>query len=223
MPEKRATNGDESAAKKPKMENPGFCGHFEGDGLTVKELMSQGLGLTYDDVLLLPSYIDFPVDIVDLSCQLTRNITLKAPFVSSPMDTVTEENMAIAMALQGGIGILHNNMTPDLQAKMVASVKRWRNGFILEPIVLGPDATVGDVVSIKEQRGFCGIPVTEGGAQHGKLLGLACSKDIDTVTDMATPLQKVMVPAAELVLGKTSAASPITLDSAQELLHKSKK
>eukprot|EP01064_Diplonema_japonicum_P010905 TRINITY_DN1813_c2_g1_i1.p1 TRINITY_DN1813_c2_g1~~TRINITY_DN1813_c2_g1_i1.p1 ORF type:complete len:534 (+),score=195.85 TRINITY_DN1813_c2_g1_i1:54-1655(+) len=214
------TTGD---AKKAKLDNPGFPGHFEGDGLKVAELMGQGQGLTYDDILLLPSYIDFGVEEVDLSTKLTKNITLRAPFVSSPMDTVTEDQMAIAMALNGGIGIIHNNMTPQEQAKCITIVKRWRNGFILEPKVLSPDSTVGDVMDIKDQMGFCGIPITEGGKVNGKLLGLVCNKDIDTALDFSVKLSTLMVPRSKLVIGKTSDKSPISLEEAQKSLHDSKK
>lgn len=102
------------------------------DGLTRQQLLSSGEGLTYNDFLLLPSYIDFSASEVELECQLTRRIQLKTPFVSSPMDTVTETDMAINMALQGGIGVIHNNSTVEEQAKMVRQVK-VRKGIICWP------------------------------------------------------------------------------------------
>eukprot|EP01059_Diplonema_ambulator_P022672 TRINITY_DN37_c0_g1_i8.p2 TRINITY_DN37_c0_g1~~TRINITY_DN37_c0_g1_i8.p2 ORF type:complete len:534 (+),score=196.83 TRINITY_DN37_c0_g1_i8:51-1652(+) len=218
---KRTASTAESA-KKQKIENPGWPGHFEGDGLTLTELMAQGQGLTYDDILLLPSYIDFGVEECDMTTALTKNIKMKAPFVSSPMDTVTEDQMAIAMALNGGIGIIHNNMTPEAQAKCIRTVKRWRNGFILEPKVLGPNATVEDVLEIKQNMGFCGIPITENGEQHGKLLGLICAKDVDTA-DHTTKLSALMVPREKLIVGKTTDAKPISLEDAQATLHTAKK
>ena len=204
------------------MSNPGWSGHFPKDGCTVSEVMDQGAGLTYDDVLLLPSYIDFAADAVSLDCMLTKNIKLKAPFVSSPMDTVTEEAMATSLALQGGCGIIHNNMAPDAQAAAVAAVKRFRNGFILKPKVLGPNNTVADAQEVTATMGFSGIPITEGAEQHGKLLGLICRKDIDTVPAEKT-LAEVMIPRAHLTVGKTTAAKVITLADAKELLHSSKK
>ena len=215
---KKQRDSGDVAEKRQKIENPGWCGHMDGDGLKLAELMSQGQGLTYDDILLLPSYIDFAADDVDLSCQLTKNISMKAPFVSSPMDTVSEENMAIAMALNGGIGILHNNMKPEEQARQVSSVKRWRNGFILNPKVLGPNNTAGDIRDIKSTMGFTGIPITAGGANHGKLLGLVCNKDIDTVDD-ETLLSTVMTPLNKLVKAVLSKGQKLSLKDCKEKLH----
>ena len=191
---------------------------FTGDGLTAKEMMGMGQGLTYNDLLVLPNYIDFAANEVDLTCRLTRGIQLKSPFVSSPMDTVTEDGMAVAMALNGGIGIVHNNMPPEQQASMVQSVKRWRNGFILEPRVLSPDETVRAVDQIKDTMGFCGIPVTEGGRQNGKLLGLVCNKDIDYLTNRDLPLRDVMKKRRNLTVG----TAPTTLEEARRILHEGK-
>eukprot|EP01065_Artemidia_motanka_P000635 TRINITY_DN10290_c0_g2_i1.p1 TRINITY_DN10290_c0_g2~~TRINITY_DN10290_c0_g2_i1.p1 ORF type:complete len:553 (+),score=260.31 TRINITY_DN10290_c0_g2_i1:71-1660(+) len=216
---KRSGSPKGGAAKVARTDNPGWPGHHKGDGLTAAELFAQGQGLTYDDVLVLPSYIDFAADDVDLSCHVTRKIKLRTPIVTSPMDTVTEDKMAIAIALQGGVGILHNNLPAEQQADMVASVKRWKNGFIMEPKVLSPDDTVQTVYEIKEQLGFCGHPVTEGGKQNGKLLGLVCWKDVDTVRDHSTKIRDVMVPREKLIVGK----SPITLPEARKILHGSKK
>lgn len=133
-----------------------------GDGLSVSELINsrKNGGLTYNDFLVLPGYIDFPASKVDLRTRVTKKIVLNAPFFSSPMDTVTEVNMAIAIALMGGMGVIHNNMSPQEQAAMVRKVKMFENGFITEPMVLSPNETVGDVMEIKERLGFAGIPIT---------------------------------------------------------------
>ncbi|KAJ2398522.1 inosine-5'-monophosphate dehydrogenase, partial [Coemansia sp. RSA 2559] len=144
------------------------------DGLSASELIDlKGTGgLTYNDFLILPGYINFPADAVSLETKLTRNITLKTPFVSSPMDTVTESEMAITLALLGGIGILHNNCTADEQAAMVRRVKKFENGFITDPIVLSPTHKIRDVIDIKMRLGFTGIPITEDGKAGGKLVGI---------------------------------------------------
>jgi IMP dehydrogenase len=132
------------------------------DGLSAEQLLDSHThaGITYNDFLILPGYINFPANQVNLETRLTRNITLKVPFVSSPMDTVTEAQMAINMALLGGIGIIHHNCSADEQAAMVRQVKKYENGFITDPVVLSPKHTVNDVRDVKRRLGFCGIPIT---------------------------------------------------------------
>lgn len=134
----------------------------ERDGLSVDQLMDSKIrgGLTYNDFLILPGKIDFPSSEVSLQTKLTRNITLNSPFVSSPMDTVTEAEMAIHMALLGGIGIIHHNCSPEEQAEMVRKVKKYENGFINSPVVISPSTTVGEAKRMKASLGFAGFPVT---------------------------------------------------------------
>lgn len=132
------------------------------DGLSASELMDSRVhgGLTYNDFLMLPGRIDFPSSEVSLETKLTKKISLKLPLVSSPMDTVTETQMAIHMALLGGIGIIHHNCTSDEQASMVKKVKKYENGFILDPVVISPHFTVGEVKQLSSKLGFSGFPVT---------------------------------------------------------------
>lgn len=133
-----------------------------GDGLSMSDLIDSKLhgGLTYNDFLVLPGFIDFPASEVSLQTRVTKNVLLNTPFLSSPMDTVTETEMAITMGLHGGMGVIHNNMSAQEQANMVRKVKKYENGFITEPMCLSPNETVGDVLDIKQRLGFGGIPIT---------------------------------------------------------------
>jgi len=193
----------------------------EKDGLSAHELFGSGDGLTYNDFLVLPGYIDFSAEDVDLTTNLTKRIQLRVPLVSSPMDTVTESEMAIAMALCGGIGIIHHNCTADYQASEVLKVKKYKHGFIRDPLVLGPNNKVSDVLTIKKERGFAGIPVTDTGKLGGKLLGIVTSRDIDFKTQdiVNEPLSAVMTKSQHLVVG----ADGITLQEANDILEKNKK
>ncbi len=149
-------------------------------------------GWAYNDFIILPGYIDFAPDDVNLESRLKRNITLKSPLVSSPMDTVTEADMAIGLALMGGIGIIHYNNTPQKQAEEVKKVKRYENGFIMNPKVLSPENTVADLQRIKENYGFSGIPITENGTMNSRLLGIVTNRDIDFETNPMRKLKEVM-------------------------------
>src|SRR5690625_1944041 len=131
-------------------------------------------GLTFDDVLLVPAYSEILPRDTSLVTGLTRDITLNIPLVSAAMDTVTEANMAIAMAREGGIGIIHKNLSIKAQAREVARVKRHEFGIVLDPITVTPDMKVRDAIALQRQHGFSGLPVIE----KGQLVGIVTNRDL---------------------------------------------
>jgi IMP dehydrogenase len=183
------------------------------DGFDAEALFAGGEAYTYNDLILLPGHINFGVEDIDLSSNLTRNIVLKNPLVSSPMDTVTESTMAIYMALFGGIGIIHNNNTIEEQVAHVKAVKRFKNGFINDPVVMSPENTIADIDKLK----FSGIPITVDGKMNSKLVGIVTTRDIDFVKDRTKKLKEVMTK--DLITINSS----VTLDQAKDVLGNCKK
>ena len=133
---------------------------------------------TYDDIVMMPGFIDFALDEIDISSKLTREITLKTPFVSSPMDTVTESDMAIQLALQGGIGIIHCNNSIEDQLEHVKRVKRYSNGVVSDPVTVGLHNTVTDVLELQRKNDFTSFPVVD---DDGLLRGMIARRDIEFV------------------------------------------
>lgn len=174
---------------------------------------------TYDDLIMMPGHINFGLNDVDISTKVTKNISLKLPFVSSPMDTVTEAKMAIHMALMGGIGIIHSNFSMADQAAEVIKVKKFKNGFITDPVCLSPQHTVADVLRVKETLGYSGIPITQDGNMGSKLLGIVSNRDTTFVDDMSIKIREFMTPRAALSVAKEG----VDLEEANEILKASKK
>lgn len=146
-------------------------------------------GLTFDDVLLIPSYSEVLPREVDLSCRFSRNICLNIPIVSAAMDTVTEAPMAIALAREGGIGVIHKNMSIAAQAAEVRKVKRAENGMINDPVTINLDQTVGDALKIMHDNHIGGIPVTD---SEGLLVGIVTNRDVRFQEDMTVPIKDAM-------------------------------
>ncbi|MFN9236728.1 MAG: IMP dehydrogenase, partial [Planctomyces sp.] len=145
-------------------------------------------GLTFDDVLLEPGYSEVMPSDVDISSNLTRAITLNVPIVSSPMDTVTESDMAIAMAQLGGIGIIHKNMSIEQQAMQVDRVKRSEHGVIVDPVTLPPETPVGEAARLMDERNIGGVPITV----NGRLVGILTRRDLRFLESRERPVSEVM-------------------------------
>lgn len=187
------------------------------DGYTASQLFGQGVSYTYDDVIMHPGHISFGAHEVDLTCNLTKNIKLRVPIVSSPMDTVTEAEMAVAMATVGGMGFIHYNCTIAEQAAAVAKVKAHIPGFVVTPVCMKPTDPVSALDNLKLTKNFSSVCVTDTGALGGVLLGIVTTRDIDFVNDRATPLEEIMTRDV------ITAPSSCSAKAAQELLKKNKK
>ena len=168
--------------------------------------------LTFDDVLLVPAYSEVLPRDTSLVTRLTRNITLNIPFVSAAMDTVTESRLAIAMAQEGGIGIIHKNLSADEQAHEVARVKRHEFGIVIDPVTVTPQMKVRDAIELQRRHGISGLPVVD----HGKVVGIVTNRDLRFEDRLDVPLSEVMTPRDRLVTLHESG----TLDEAQVLMHK---
>lgn len=158
-------------------------------------------GLTFDDVLLVPAYSEVLPRNVDISTKFSRNIDLKAPIVSAAMDTVTESALAIAIARQGGMGVIHKNMSIEAQAKQVKEVKRAENGMIYEPVTIHPEETVGDALNLMQEFRIGGIPVVD---QTNKLIGIVTNRDLRFQQNMRRPIHEVMTTEGLITTSKTT-------------------
>ena len=172
-----------------------------------------GDGITFDDVLLVPQYSEVTPNMVDLTTHLTKKIKLNIPMMSAGMDTVTEHRMAIAMARQGGIGIIHKNMSIEQQAEEVDKVKRSANGVITDPFYLSPEHTLEDANNLMAKFRISGVPITE----NGKLVGIITNRDLKFETDFTKKIKESMT-SENLITAKVG----VTLDEAKAILAKSR-
>lgn len=166
-------------------------------------------GLTFDDVLLIPAHSDVLPRDVDVRTHLTQNVTLNIPIMSAGMDTVTEAEMAIAMAREGGIGVIHKNMSIDEQAREVKLVKRSEHGIIVDPIYLAPDNTLSDADELMNKYHISGVPITE----NGKLVGIITNRDMRFETDLSRPISDIMTSK-----GLITAPEHTTMEEAKRIL-----
>src|SRR5262245_12263274 len=170
------------------------------------------LALTFDDVLLVPGESEVHPRQVDLSTRLTRELRLRIPLLSAAMDTVTEARTAIAMAQEGGIGVIHKNLPPERQALEVLKVKKYESGMVLDPVTIEPNASVRQALELMRQHGISGIPVT----RSGKLLGIITSRDVRFERNLDQKVEEVMT--RKLV----TAREGLSQSEAIELLHRNR-
>ncbi|MCE2727538.1 MAG: IMP dehydrogenase [Planctomycetaceae bacterium] len=167
-------------------------------------------GITFDDVLLVPRHSSVVPAETDVSTRLTRSIALNIPIVSSPMDTVTESEMAIALAQEGGLGVIHKNLSIDRQAEEVDKVKRSANGIIMDPVTLPPAATVARAREVMDQYNISGVPIT---AEDRRLVGIITRRDLRFLESGATPIAEIMTKS-----GLVTATGTVSLDDAEKIL-----
>ncbi len=173
--------------------------------------------LTFDDVLLVPRHSQVLPSAVDVSSRVTRNIRVKVPLLSAAMDTVTESRLAIAMAQQGGIGIIHKNLTVEEQASEVDRVKRSESGMIVNPITLSPNNRIFEALELMKKYRISGVPITEDGNKEGRLVGILTNRDLRFETKLDRPIRDIMThdPLFTVPVGTT-------LEQAREILHRHK-
>lgn len=167
--------------------------------------------LTFDDILLIPDYSEVLPRDVSLQTQLTREITMNIPIVSAAMDTVTESGLAIALAQEGGIGIIHKNMSPELQAKNVRRVKKYESGVIKEPVTVGPYTSIQEVIDLTREKNISGVPVVDG----EDLVGIVTSRDLRFEKKPDDPVRNIMTRRDDLVTVRENASK----EEVRELLH----
>lgn len=176
-----------------------------------------GDGITFDDVLLLPARSDFLPGQTDVSTQLTRNIRLNIPLLSAPMDTVTESSLAIALAQEGGLGVIHKNLSIEAQVREVLKVKRSAAGVIHDPVTLPPEAPVSEARRLMREQNISGVPITDTGRRDGRVVGILTRRDMKFLPDQDQPIHQVMTKDRLI-----SAPPDTTLKQAEEILNRNK-
>src|SRR5580698_5853036 len=147
---------------------------------------------TFDDVLLKPGLSDVLPSEVDIRSRITRGVALNMPIIASAMDTVTEAAMAIAMAQAGGIGVIHRNLDPELQAGLVRRVKKFESGMVVNPVTIGPESTLADALALMQENRISGIPVVQGDGPPGRLVGILTNRDVRFATDTRQTVAELM-------------------------------
>src|SRR5215218_6264671 len=170
--------------------------------------------LTFDDVLLVPRHSTVLPSAVAVGSSVSRNIPVNVPLLSAAMDTVTESRLAIAMAQQGGVGIIHKNLSVEEQASEVDRVKRSESGMIVNPITLSPSNRIGEALELMKKYRISGVPITQDGSKEGRLVGILTNRDLRFETNVKRPISEVMTrdPLFTVPVGTT-------LDEAREILH----
>src|SRR4029079_15291659 len=183
------------------------------------EQIEKGLttALTFDDVLLVPRHSPVLPSAVDVSTRFTRNVRLNVPLVSAAMDTVTESSLAIAMAQQGAIGVIHKNLTIEEQANEADRVKRSESGMIVNPITLSPTNRIFEALDLMKKYRISGVPITQDGSKEGRLVGILTNRDLRFETNVDRPI-------ADIMTGEPLFTVPVgtTLDAARDILHRHK-
>src|SRR6185436_5077248 len=185
----------------------------------VNKSLESGLrtALTFDDILLVPRHSTVLPAQVDVSTRLTKRIKLNVPLLSAAMDTVTESEMAIAMAQQGGLGVIHKNLPIEDQALEVDRVKRSESGMIVNPITLGPNALIREALDLMQKYRISGVPITEDGNKEGRLVGILTNRDLRFETNTSRPVSAIMTKERLITVPVGT-----TLDQAREILHQAK-
>jgi IMP dehydrogenase len=182
--------------------------------------LDSGVALTFDDVLLVPAASEILPSQADVSTQITRDIRLSIPVISSAMDTVTEARLAIAIAQEGGVGVIHRNLAPEEQARQVAQVKKYESGIVLNPVTIHPGATLREALAIMAEHSISGVPVVEtpkNGSTKGRLVGILTNRDVRFATNFEQPVSELMTKD-NLITVKRS----VKREEAKRLLHKNR-